>query len=207
MKITTTIYEILESEFRKAGMNEFFDCKTDTIDLTGKSLSFMFAIQDYTNPKVIAVVNESLFGNVKLSDTKFDNYFKRAYINRFLDRQIMFQTLDLYRSKNISYFLTQKEFLDKLFADLDKYLQSNTTGKSNNVHKYRSAFQDLPQSQVNLMLDSDVMYTATNNTVTNQSNETNSDSGQFNLDTLLKYRQIMEQILNEFDRKCFMQIY
>ena len=110
---------------------------------------------------------------------------------------------------------------------------SESTSTGNTTTDNRQARSDLPQSNVNLDVNNTVMSSANendisrnkqNNSQTNtdeqtSSNETenkdqseshstgesNSISKTYQLDQLFKTNNVLERIMNEFDKKCFMQ--
>ena len=110
---------------------------------------------------------------------------------------------------------------------------SESTSTGNTTTDNRQARSDLPQNSVNLDVNNTVMRSANENDIsrnkqdnsqTNKdeqtsSNETenkdqseshssgasNSISKTYQLDQLFKTNNVLERILNEFDKKCFMQ--
>lgn len=115
----------------------------------------------------------------------------------------------------------------------DSSNNSESTSTGNTTTDNRQARSDLPQSNINLDVNNTIMSTANendisrnkqNNSQTNtdeqtSSNETenkdqseshstgesNSISKTYQLDQLFKTNNVLERIMNEFDKKCFMQ--
>ncbi|MDN6630709.1 MAG: hypothetical protein L0K90_05535, partial [Staphylococcus equorum] len=122
-------------------------------------------------------------------------------------------------------------YINRLYTDLDKYVEQTTKGNQTNNQQNtqlndgktttdnRSAFADLPQSSTNLNVDDDVMKHATDNTIsknkqtnqqTNENNtkgNTTNDNKTYQLDELFKSSGLLEQIFDTFDVKCFLQIW
>ena len=110
---------------------------------------------------------------------------------------------------------------------------SESTSTGNTTTDNRQARSDLPQSNVNLDVNNTVMRSANENDISrnkqnnNQTNkdeqtssnetenkdqseshssgESNSISKTYQLDQLFKTNNVLERIMNEFDKKCFMQ--
>ena len=110
---------------------------------------------------------------------------------------------------------------------------SETTSTGNTTTDNRQARSDLPQNSVNLDVNNSVMRSANENDISrnkqnnNQTNtdeqtssnetenedqseshssgESNSISKTYQLDQLFKTNNVLERIMNEFDKKCFMQ--
>ena len=110
---------------------------------------------------------------------------------------------------------------------------SESTSTGNTTTDNRQARSDLPQSNINLDVNNTVMRSANendisrnkqNNSQTNtdeqtssnetenedhseshSSGESNSISKTYQLDQLFKTNNVLERIMNEFDKKCFMQ--
>ena len=110
---------------------------------------------------------------------------------------------------------------------------SESTSTGNTTTDNRQARSDLPQSNINLDVNNTVMRSANendisrnkqNNTQSNSdeqtsinetenkdeseshsSGESNSISKTYQLDQLFKTNNVLERVMNEFDKKCFMQ--
>ena len=110
---------------------------------------------------------------------------------------------------------------------------SETTSTGNTTTDNRQARSELPQNNVNLDVNNTVMRSANENDIsrnkqnnaqnnkdeqtsinesenkdqseTQSSGESNSISKTYQLDQLFKTNNVLERIMNEFDKKCFMQ--
>lgn len=131
---------------------------------------------------------------------------------------------------DIDLFLTQtdKNKQDNLSQSeqANKQKEKQTTD-GNTLTDNRQAFADLPQSSINLDVDNTVMAHASDNTIsknkqankqtndslsegetTNQTTGvTTGESKSFKLDELLKTNGLLDKVLEQFDRKCFLQIF
>src|SRR5690606_22984286 len=126
---------------------------------------------------------------------------------------------------------THQDYINRVYMDMEKYVTQTATSESQNkqtnqqqtdgttTSDNRSAFADLPQTAVNLDVDNTIMQYPSDNTIsrhkqTNRqqtdgttTNESNSENKMYQLDVLLKSNGILENILNIFDVKCFMQVW
>lgn len=216
---TTTLFKYIQSELIKRGLNEFE--KDGELILFDSKQQFMNKIFTYDDD--VASIMNDLFIQQSLNDLENDHHFKRLFLYRFVNRQINRQTIESFQLELANVFLSQADYINRIYEELEQYLtgasQSNQSTKQVNdgqtTTDSRSAFSDLPQSSTNLDVDNTIMTAASDNTVSRnkQTNQQASDGTQsthsknYQLDQLLKTSGIMEQILNQFDRKCFLQIY
>ena len=226
--VTVTIFKYIQSELIKAGHNEIVESSNSKY--FKPNLEFLwFSEEDQFITKVLGYdedvqkITDKLFSGLKLDREEADKHFKRTFINRFADRQINRQTIEAFKMVLVSTFMSRLDYLNRIYRDLDLYITGASQTNQRNVQvnegstisDSRSAFADLPQNQVNLDLDDTEMEHATDNTVSRnqQSNqqstdgETSSESRTYRLDELVKSNGLMEEIFNEFDRKCFLQVW
>ena len=226
--ITTTLYNVIRSELIKEGFNEFVDTDGNLV-LFNEESQFMTKILSY-DEDVKHIINK-LFTGVSLTDRQNDEHFKQTFLYRFLNRQINFQTVESFRVSLLSTFLMNQKYINTVYNDLDQYitqkqLNENSNNQTNKQQSdgstttdNRQAYAQLPQNNVQLDVNSTVMNSANDNTISRnkqvnqQENtgetlgESQSESKSYQLNELLKSSQIMENIFNEFDRKCFLQVW
>lgn len=219
-KTTTTIYEIIKSEWINNGNNEFVNDGRLTFynrdfNVTSKIINFDKDIEE--------IVSHMFFYNAKLNTTSSDKLFKKAWLQRFMDREIMYQTVERFSAQNVYVFQTYETFLNKYYDDLDKYLhgefesdsKGKDTGKGDEKSDTRFLESSLPQNEINLNVDNTELAYGDTNNLTRQksqssnesSNENNTKTNQRNLDDLLKITNLLEPIYNEFDSQCFLQVW
>ena len=226
--MTTRLFTIIQSELMKKGLNE-------VVDNEGKLIYFdndkQFTRKILMYDDDVSNIIDELFTGVSLDNRENDLHFKKAFVYRFLNRRINRQTKEAFEFQLLSTFLSQKNYINTVFNDLERYInhqseseqtnnqdntQTNTSVSSNDS---RSAYANLPQSNVNLNVDDTNMETADDNTVSrskqasenNTTNKTNGDnssvSTQYSLDELVKSSNLISGILDQFDVNCFMQIF
>lgn len=226
--MTVTLYNYIRSELIKKGFNEFVD-KEGNLIFFDEHAQFMGKIFSY-DEDVSSIVNH-LFTGYELDNAEFDEHFKKTFVTRFLNRSINRQTIDVFRMQLLNTFLTNKRYINFVYSNLDKYLhkedENTSLSKQSNQQKNdatsltdnRSAFANLPQNNVQIDVNDTVMTSASDNTIsrnkqTNNQETTGVTDGQtttkakiYNLDELFKTNGLEEQIFNEFDRKCFLQVW
>lgn len=210
-----TPYEIIKAEWHKQGGNDFHtgDAMTkDNITFFDNDQSFMKKSLTYDDD-IHQMVNDKLFIGNTLSDADHDRHFKQMFFQRFHDRDINRQTIESFNLLLVSHFLVHKDFIERVYRDLDQFLAHTQTneqsGDSRNDTQNRSAFSDLPGNTVNLDVENSVMTTASDNTVSlNKQTAENKSSGlvkQYRLDELFKTNGILDSVLIDLDRACFLQ--
>lgn len=236
MATTTTLFKIVASELQKMGLNEFEGSKpaTDVFpygDFVFYDKDFQFTEKILNFDYDVQTVIGWLFHGYSLDYVFHDEHFKKMFLLRFANREINFQTVESFKFALISSFLSQKEYINRVYDDLEKYIQQQTTNESkslgsnntksngNNITDNRQAYIENPQDEVNLDLNKTTTTYATDNTISkNKVENTNSSDTimkndsrvigtSLSLDELIKSSSIMENILKEFDRKCFLQIF
>lgn len=226
--ITTTLFNIIKAELLKAGFNEF-------VDDDGKFVFFddqqQFITKMLTYDEDVSNIVNRLFTGLSLADRENDEHFKKTFLMRFLNRHINFQTVESFRVSVLSTFLMNQHYINTVYADLDSYINQSqineNTNKQTNEQRTdgsttadnRQAYAQLPQNNVQLDVDSTIMESANDNTISrnkqiNQQENTGETTGEsrsenksYQLNELLKSSTIMENIFNEFDRKCFLQVW
>lgn len=226
--ITTTLFNVIKSELLNEGFNEF-------IDDDGKLVFFdeqhQFITKILTYDSDVQKIVDRLFTGVSLTHRENDEHFKKTFLMRFLNRQINFQTVESFRVALLSTFLMNQHYINTVYNDLDTYINQSqineNTNKQTNEQRTdgsttadnRQAYAQLPQNNVQLDVNSTIMESANDNTISrnkqvNQQENTGETTGEsrsenksYQLNELLKASTIMENIFNEFDRKCFLQVW
>lgn len=236
MMVTTTLFNFIKSELINKGHNEiveendskYFDPPLDFLwidddkQFTTKIIRYDEEIQEIMN---------KMFSGLSLEDPDHDEHFKRSFLLRFVNRQINRQTIEAFQMELLNVFLMNEDYLNRMYEDIDLYVnKASVTEQENqqlnnqetdgeNTTDNRSAFIDLPQSKVNINVDDLTVSHASDNTVTRNKQKNNqvvsgesqgktdTKNLQYEIDELLKSSGLLEQVLNKFDEKCFLQIW
>lgn len=228
MAVTVTLFDYIKSELIKRGLNEFKDSSGKFV-FFDEEYQFMTKILTYDED--VSDIVDYLFTGVSLNHREYDMYFKKIFTLRFLNRQINRQTVESFKVELLLTFLVHQDYINTVYTDLDKYLHQsqineNTNKQTNNQQNdgstttdNRQAYAQLPQNNVQLDVDSTVMDSASDNTISRnkqankQTNvgettgESKTENKSYSFNELFKSHGLLEHVLNEFDKKCFLQIW
>ena len=208
---TASIMDIIQSELIKKGLDEFFDSDEKFV-LYDNNFQFIKKAMKYDDD-VAEIVTRMFFQGFTFENKTTDNLIKKLFVNRFLNREIGRQTVDLFSSQVVYTTLLNEYYIVEVVEHLSDYIKgkSITQGSGNNEaqNDSRTLFSSLPQSNVNLNVEDTVLnYGDTNNIARNKAtvkNASNSESSQFNLEQLLKTNGLLEDFFIKLDRNCFLQ--
>ena len=209
-KKTIDLYTIIQSELLLQGKNEFLN--NNRLTFFDESYQFLPKVQKF-DLDIQNITTKKFFGGFVFSNGLTDLFFKKLFVNEFINREINTQTIELFAFKNVSLCMMYENYLTELITNLGKYILLTSENTSNNnqesVNKYRNLYADLPQNMINLDLNKDTLDFATNNTITNtkqkNTNDAFNNSKQYDLSNLLKSRELLTDLLKEFDKKLFLQ--
>lgn len=225
---TTTLFKVIQSELIKAGFNEFEDENGELV-FFDEEYQFTTKILKYDDD--VQMIIDRIFNGVSLRKREHDTHFKKMFMYRFINRNINRQTIEAFKFELMATFLSKEMYINTVYEDMEKYIQQLNTSQADNqseniqttnnnsTSKNRQAFSELPQNRINLDIENDIMTSANDNTISNNSqnsqssmnNETtgknNTENKSYQLDTLIKSSDLMKEILNDFDKKCFMQLW
>lgn len=226
--ITTTLFNHIKSELIKDDYKEQVRRGNHKIQNTNFEFLWYEHDKQYVNKimqfdqDVKEIVND-LFGGHMLDRYDHDDHFKKRFLNHFVKRQINTKTIEEFKFKLLSVFLNHRDFINTMYHDLDKYIHQTYENKQNNRQSNkgssttdnRQAFADLPQTSTNLDVDDTVMEYPTDNTISrNKENQDETTDGRtttqnrtYSLDEWFKTYGLLEHVFNEFDKKCFLQIF
>jgi len=220
MSKTITLYDYIQSELQKQGFNEFVD-ENDNLVFFDEDHQFMTKILAYDED--VQKIVDKLFNGISLKNREHDEHFKQAFLYRFINRQINRQTIESFKLELMSTFISNIKFINRLYTDVEKYIsqtnetnqENNQTNDTENITDNRQAFAELPQNNVNIDVDNTEMTSANDNTISRnkQTNtqetqgQTTNQSNTYQLDELFKTNGLLEEVLNTFDKKCFLQVW
>lgn len=211
-KKTVTILQILQSELIKKGKNEFF---TDgQFVLNGADENFIIKAMKY-DKDVELITNKTLFVGYTFPNPDMDKWFKKTFINRFLNSEIAFQTLELFNSRLVSYILIHEMEMVQLYDNFEKMLSNDSTtttkNDSSDTNDSRALESSLPQNNINLNVDDTVLNFGDRNNINRTKGVRNSNgtsnTKRYNPESFKSLQGLFEQYFVEIDKKCFLQIW
>lgn len=198
-KYTTTVFEILAGEAHRQGFSDFLSPDGVHVIGYGDDLAFTSKVASYDDD-VKKWADRVIFGRCTLASPGADYFFKKAFVQRFINREIAFQTVDLWRIKLVGEMTRYGQWLSTTFDSFDKIYvgekdgrttgnlaanhtdnsstdftgKVNTTSKgetdTNTISRQRDLDATLPQNETSLSLDSDDVSYADSRKDTKQKN-------------------------------------
>lgn len=215
MKTTTTLEEILRNEASKYhDWDDIFNNENGQLIRYGATDALIYQVSQYSD-MVADLCNHAFFSSYTLSDKDADKFFKKMFVNRFLIREIGFQTVDIFRTRLIGLLLQYEQYIVNTYKNYEKmfsgHSESTTDQKGQGLNKQRYAHVSLPQNNVNIDLNNDIAEYADINDLTNNSNDNKSNSkttsDKFSPDVLRKLENVYQRVLDDFDVKLFLQVF
>lgn len=215
MKTTTTLEDILRNEASKyKDWDDIFNNESGQLIRYGGTNALIYQVATYTD-MISDLCNHAFFSGYILSDQKADRFFKKMFVNRFLHREIGFQTVDIFRTRLVGLLLQYEQYIVNTYKNYDKMFsghgETNTKQNAEGLNKQRYAHVSLPQNNVNIDLNNDIAeYADINDLTNNSSNNSNNSStvsDKFSPDVLLKLENVYQRVLDDFDKKLFLQVF
>lgn len=216
MKTTTRIIDIITVILNNNCYSMFENVCKNQITYFNSDYSYFKLINNF-NEEIYNLMNEEFFKGNVLKSKKADKEIKRIFFARFLNREIGRQTFEIFLSELLHILYTYDDILSFYYDNIEKYIQANkvntVNNSSDNVVNNRSAFTTLPQNEVNLDLNNDLMSYGDNNTISKTKNTTKGESTNtlsdydFNIINNLVNKNIVNYVMNKIDKKCFLQIW
>ena len=177
-KCTVSIYELLASEAYKHGFNDFLDPDGFHLLTYGDNLAFINKLNTF-DKDIQSWANIALFAGNKLSSTGADFFFKKEFVTRFVNREIKYQTVDVWRIALTAEMVKYDQWLSNTYDNFFKVYTGEKDGKTTgNLHanqtntsntdftgkattdttgqtRHRDLDATLPQNETSLSLDSD----------------------------------------------------
>lgn len=209
MKTTTRLYDIIYGEL---------ECHRAEIYRSNNQLIFnqnnlMRKTLEYKDPYFINMLRETLFyGTTTINQRE---RFEREFLQRFINRVIKYQTVDLFSTYIATFVSEYQELINYCYDKYDMLVTGQVDTVSNNnstsTNKSNSIYSNLPQNQINMNLDIDTLDYADDNTITkNRATNSGTDkstSSAYDIEALSKISALKEQIFKDMDRLLFSQIY
>lgn len=209
VKTTTRLYDIIYGELDRHRV-EIYRSNNQIIF---NQANLMRKTLEYKDPNFIKMLQETLFYGT--SNINQRERFEREFLQRFINRVIKYQTVDLFSTYLASFVSEYQELINYTYDKYDMLVTAQVETVSNNnstsTNKTNSIYSNLPQNQINMNLDIDTLDYADDNTIS-KSRSTNSGtdrstSSAYDIDALNKLSALKEQIFKDMDSLLFSQIY
>ena len=209
MKTTTRLYDIICGELDRHRAEIY----RSNNQLIFNQANLMRKTLEYKDPNFIKMLQETLFYGT--SNINQRERFEREFLQRFINRVIKYQTVDLFSTYLASFVSEYQELINYTYDKYDLLVTGQVDTVSNNnstsTNKSNSIYTNLPQNQVNMNLDIDTLDYADDNTIS-KSRATNSGtdkstSSAYDIEALSKISALKEQIFKDMDSLLFSQLY
>ena len=209
MKTTSRLYDIIYGELERHRVEIY---RTNN-QIIFNQANLMRKTLEYKDPNFIRMLQETLFYGT--SNINQRERFEREFLQRFINRVIKYQTVDLFSTYLASFVSEYQELINYTYDKYDMLVTAQAETVSNNnstsTNKSNSIYSNLPQNQINMNLDIDSLDYADDNTIS-KSRATNigtdrSTSSAYDIEALNKISVLKEQIFKDMDNLLFSQIY
>ena len=209
VKTTSRLYDIIYGEMDRHRV-EIYRSNNQIIF---NQANLMRKTLEYKDPNFIRMLQETLFYGT--SNINQRERFEREFLQRFINRVIKYQTVDLFSTYLASFVSEYKELINYTYDKYDMLVMGQVETVSNNnstsTNKSNSIYSNLPQNQINMNLDIDTLDYADDNTISKNrstnSGTARSTSSAYDIDALNKISALKEQIFKDMDSLLFSQIY
>lgn len=209
VKTTTRLYDIIYGELERHRA-EIYRSNNQIIF---NQANLMKKTLEYKDPNFIKMLQETLFYGT--SNINQRERFEREFLQRFINRVIKYQTVDLFSTYLASFVSEYQELINYCYDKYDMLVTGQVDTVSNNnstsTNKSNSIYSNLPQNQINMSLDNDTLEYADDNTITKSRNTNSgtdkSTSSAYDIEALSKISTLKEQIFKDMDSLLFSQIY
>lgn len=166
-KVTTTIYELLASEAYNEGFNDFIAPDGLHLISYGDRYALINKINAYDSD-VQNWAKNILFAGNNLSDPAADYFFKKEFVTLFINREIKYQTVDLWRIRLTAEMAKYDRWLSNTIKCFSQIYTNEKDGKTTG---------NLQANQVNTSnTDFTGKVTNTSDTKTTSTTETTIDT-------------------------------
>ena len=209
VKTTTRLYDIICAELDR----HEFEIYRSNNQLIFNQTNLMRKTLEYKDPYFIKMLQETLFYGT--SNINQRERFEREFLQRFINRVIKFQTVDLFSTYLASFISEYQELINYTYDKYDLLVTGQVETVSNNnstsTNKTNSIYSNLPQNQINMNLDIDTLDYADDNTISksraSNSGTDKSTSSAYDIEALSKISALKEQIFKDMDNLLFSQLY
>ena len=209
VKTTSRLYDIIYGELDRHRV-EIYRSNNQIIF---NQANLMRKTLEYKDPHFIKMLEDNLFYGTSTINQR--QRFEREFLQRFINRVIKFQTVDLFSTYLASFISEYQELINYTYDKYDILVTGQVETVSNNnttsTNKTNSIYSNLPQNQINMNLDIDTLDYADDNTISkNRSTNSGTDrstSSAYDIDALNKISALKEQIFKDMDNLLFSQLY
>lgn len=209
MKTTSRLYDIICAELERHSAEIY----RSNNQLIFNQNNLMRKTLEYKDTYFIKMLQKNLFYGTSTINNR--ERFEREFLQRFINRVIKYQTVDLFSTYLATFISEYQELINYCYDKYDLLVTGQVDTVSNNnstsTNKSNSIYSNLPQNQINMNLDIDTLDYADDNTITksraSNSGTDKSTSSAYDIDALSKISALKEKIFKDMDNLLFSQLY
>ena len=215
MARTITLYDLLKQEYLRTFYTDLMDNGRNQITFYSKKDRLLSRLIAYSkeDTDMLEVARYSIFyglGDYLKEDVR--HQFEHDFINRFINRRFNYQTYELVSAKLSSIVSSNADILNSVY-DNDFILglsSGNSVTDSSANNRSNAINSSLPQDQVNMDLERELLEYADNNSINkskfNQKSTINNTNTKKSVEEVEKMLLLKEKIWLLIDKALFTQI-
>ena len=215
MTRTTSLYDLLKQEYLRTFYTDLMDKGRNQITFYSKKDRVLSRLIAYSkeDTDMIEVARYSIFyglGNYLNEDVR--HRFEHDFINRFINRRFNYQTYEVVSAKLSSIVSSNADILNSVYDNefILGLSNGNSVTDSTGNNRSNAINSSLPQDQVNMDLERELLEYADSNSINkskfNQNSTTNNSNTKKSVDEIEKMLLLKEKIWLLIDKALFTQI-
>lgn len=215
MARTITLYDLLKQEYLRTFYSDLMDKERNQITFYNKKERVLSRLIAYSkdDTDIIEVARYSIFyglGYYLAEDVR--HQFEHDFINRFINRRFNYQTYEIVSAKLSSIVSSNANILNSVYDNefILGLSNGNSVTDSSGNNRSNAINSSLPQDQVNMDLERELLEYADNNSINkskfNQNSTTNNTNTKKSVEEVEKMLLLKEKIWLLIDKTLFTQI-
>ncbi|MCV5953914.1 hypothetical protein OIH30_10315 [Lactococcus petauri] len=211
-KYTINLFSLISAELYRSGKNP--KVNNGYLTLKDKNYQFIYKIMKY-DEDVQKIVNNSIFYGFTFNNPEMDIWFKKTFINRYLNNKLKNQTIEHMNILLVAYLEMHRQGLELLWENYENIFSggssSITTGNKETENNGRAVAQTNPQDAFNLNVrdyNFDTVDAASgNNTLGTEKASTSNNTKTYNVNDIEKTIAIYEKTFRQMKKLVFSKFY
>ena len=215
MTRTITLYELLKQEYLRTFYTDLVDKGRNQITFYSKKDRVLSRLIAYSkeDTNILEVARYSIFyglGDYLKEDVR--HQFEHDFINRFINRRFNYQTYEIVSAKLSSIVSSNANIINSVYDNefILGHSSGNSVINSSGNNRSNAINSSLPQDQVNMDLERELLEYADNNSINkskfNQNSTTTNSNTKKSVEEVEKMLLLKEKIWLLIDKTLFTQI-
>ena len=215
MTRTITLYDLLKQEYLRTFYTDLIDKARNQITFYSKKDRVLSRLIAYSkeDTNILEVARYSIFyglGDYLKEDVR--HQFEHDFINRFINRRFNYQTYEIVSAKLSSIVSSNANIINSVYDNefILGHSSGNSVINSSGNNRSNAINSSLPQDQVNMDLERELLEYADNNSINkskfNQNSTTTNSNTKKSVEEVEKMLLLKEKIWLLIDKTLFTQI-